>query len=107
MIPATGNLDWAPIRIDAVGTVVTGSTPPTRDRSNYGSDYLFVSPADLGRSKYVRTTSKMLSKLGFARSRGVPAGSTLFVCIGSTIGKVGLAAKQLATNQQINAIVPD
>lgn len=67
---------------------------------------MFASPADLGRSKYVRTTVKRLSRSGLARSRSIPAGSTLFVCIGSTIGKVGLATEELATNQQINSIIP-
>ncbi|MCT1864853.1 restriction endonuclease subunit S [Dietzia cinnamea] len=98
---------WPHARLDAVGSVVTGGTPPTSDRSNYGRQHLFVSPADLGRTKYVRTSAKMLSTKGFAGSRRVPAGSTLFVCIGSTIGKVGLAGEDLATNQQINSIIPN
>ena len=98
--------EWSHAQLSSVGTVITGGTPPTSDRSNYGGDHLFASPADLGRSKYVTTTEKMLSNKGFARSRRVPAGSTLFVCIGSTIGKVGIAAQDLATNQQINSIIP-
>ena len=99
--------EWGRAQLSNVGTIVTGSTPPTSDRSNYGRDHMFVSPADLGRSKYVTTTDKMLSKIGFARTRRIPAGSTLFVCIGSTIGKVGLTAEDLATNQQINSIIPN
>lgn len=67
---------------------------------------MFASPADLGRTKYVQSTAKMLSAKGFARSRQIPAGATLFVCIGSTIGKIGLAGENLATNQQINSIIP-
>ena len=98
---------WPRARLDAVGTVVTGGTPPTSDRSNYGHQRLFVSPADLGGAKYVRTSAKMLSDKGFSRCRRIPAGSTLFVCIGSTIGKVGLAGVDLATNQQINSIIPN
>ncbi|MBJ6640199.1 restriction endonuclease subunit S [Streptomyces sp. DHE7-1] len=99
--------EWRHVRLDSVGAIVTGSTPPTRDRSNYGRHRMFAGPGDLGRTKYVTETSKMLSACGFARARSVPAGSTLFVCIGSTIGKVGLAAAELATNQQINAIIPN
>jgi type I restriction enzyme, S subunit len=104
LIPAPS--EWRRVRLDAVGTIVTGSTPPTHDRSYYGPDRMFASPADLGRSKYVTATTKKLSLRGFARSRRVPAGSTLFVCIGSTIGKVGLAIADMTTNQQINAIIP-
>lgn len=98
--------NWNAVPLGTVGTIVTGSTPTTNDRSNYGREYLFASPADLGSSKYVTKTEKMLSRKGFSRSRIVPAGSTLFVCIGSTIGKVGIAAMDLATNQQINSVVP-
>lgn len=97
---------WSHAPIGSVGTVITGSTPPTSDRSNYGTEYMFVSPADLGRSKYINSAGKMLSRRGFVKSRRVPAASTLFVCIGSTIGKVGLAAADLATNQQINSVIP-
>ena len=100
------NGEWSRAQLGSVGTIITGSTPPTSDRSNYGGDYLFASPADLGRSKYMTTTEKMLSNKGFARSRRIPAGSTLFVCIGSTIGKVGIAAQDLTTNQQINSVIP-
>tara|TARA_B110000503_G_scaffold41606_1_gene68389 strand:- start:4852 stop:5838 length:987 start_codon:yes stop_codon:yes gene_type:complete len=48
----------------------------------------------------------MLSLKGFEFSRRIPSGSVLFVCIGSTIGKVGIAATELTTNQQINAVTP-
>lgn len=96
---------WPRVRLGCVGTVVTGSTPPTSDRLNYGHDYLFVSPGDMGRSKYVSRTAKMLSPKGYEWARPVPAEATLFVCIGSTIGKVGIASKSLVTNQQINAII--
>ncbi|GGD30243.1 hypothetical protein GCM10010915_08170 [Microbacterium faecale] len=103
----TTDAPWRSARLDAIGTVITGSTPPTGVRSNYGRQHLFVSPADLGRSKYVRSTAKMLSAKGFGRSRRVPAGATLFVCIGSTIGKIGMADRELTTNQQINSVIPN
>lgn len=98
--------DWTQVSLNFVGSVVTGSTPPTSDRSNYGQEFLFVSPADLGTAKYIVKSGKMLSHKGFALSRRIPAGSILFVCIGSTIGKVGIASTDLATNQQINSIIP-
>jgi len=100
-------MKWPSVRLDAVGNIVTGSTPPTADRSYYGHEVMFVSPADLGATKYIRRSAKMLSAKGFSRCRRIPSGSTLFVCIGSTIGKIGLAGEDLATNQQINSIVPN
>lgn len=92
--------------IGELGDVATGSTPPTVNREYYDGEFLFVSPADIGTQKYITRTEKTLSSKGFARSKVYPAGSILFVCIGSTIGKVGVASVSLTSNQQINAITP-
>ena len=47
----------------------------------------------------------MLSAQGFSKTRTLPKGSVLVTCIGSTIGKAGMATKEMSTNQQINSIV--
>jgi type I restriction enzyme S subunit len=60
--------DWEVVEIGAMATILTGNTPPTLDRSNYGNDFMFVSPSDMGTSKYLRKTEKMLSKKGFSIS---------------------------------------
>lgn len=99
-------VDWCVEKLKDLSQVQTGSTPPTHDKSNYGNDYLFVSPADLGESTYIFNTEKKLSKKGFLLSRRFPKNSTLFTCIGSTIGKTGIAGVDLASNQQINAFFP-
>ena len=74
---------------------------------NYGNDFLFTSPEDLGEHKWIYNTEKKLSFKGFNLSRKIPANSILFTCIGSTIGKIGLAPIELTSNQQINAVFPD
>ncbi len=45
-------------------------------------------------------------KLRLSISRRFPRNSILFVCIGSTIGKCGIAPVELTSNQQINALFP-
>lgn len=97
--------DWKIVKISDTAKVFTGNTPPTNDISNYGSDILFVSPADLGDEKYITKTNKKISAKGFSISRKFPKGSVLFTCIGSSIGKMGIASEELTSNQQINAIV--
>lgn len=96
---------WPVKRLDTVATIITGNTPPTSKQSNYGGKHLFVGPGDIGSRRVILTAGKTLSDRGFAISRHIPAGATLFVCIGSTIGKIGIAGQDLATNQQINALV--
>jgi len=98
--------EWEVKRLGEIATIATGNTPPTRDAANYGDDFLFVSPVDLGEAKHVTSTEKKLSKKGFAISRRFPKDTILFVCIGSTIGKCGVAPIELTSNQQINAIFP-
>ena len=88
------------------GKVVTGNTPPTKDIENYeNGTYLWASPADLGIIKSITETKTMLSAKGFSKTRTLPKGSVLVTCIGSTIGKTGMATKEMSTNQQINSIV--
>ncbi|HZK12370.1 MAG TPA: restriction endonuclease subunit S [Atribacterota bacterium] len=99
--------DWDVKNLGEIADVVTGNTPPTNDQSNYGEDYFFVSPADLGKSKYIFQAQKKLSNKGFRISRKLPPNSILFTCIGSTIGKAGIAPFELTSNQQINSILPN
>lgn len=97
--------EWEVKSLDLIGEIVTGSTPKTSEKDNYGDEYLWVSPGDLGIKKYVTDTVKMLSNNGFSKTRKLPKGAILVTCIGSTIGKMGIASSELSTNQQINSII--
>jgi hypothetical protein len=61
--------DWDFKSLGAIACIATGNTPPTNDATNYGDDFLFVSPVDLGYAKYILQTDKMLSKKGFATNQ--------------------------------------
>ena len=98
--------EWEMCILGDYGKVVTGNTPPTKDIENYeNGTYLWASPADLGTIKLISETKTMLSAKGFSKTRALPKGSVLVTCIGSTIGKTGMATKEMSTNQQINSIV--
>lgn len=98
--------DWSILALDRVGSIGTGTTPPTAMADCFGGTVPFATPGDLGHQKLVEVTARTLTEKGLTYSRRVPAGSSLFVCIGATVGKVGLAAKDMAANQQINFVVP-
>lgn len=98
---------WAKASIGEIGTVVTGTTPATSSKRFYGGDIPFVAPGDLGSGLWVRTAEKTLTEEGFRAAKRLPKGAVLFTCIGATIGKAGVAARDLATNQQINAVICD
>ena len=98
--------EWEKCTLGDYGNVVTGNTPPTKDIENYDNGtYLWASPADLSNIKLISETKTKLSSKGFLKTRALPKGSVLVTCIGSTIGKTGMATKEMSTNQQINSIV--
>ena len=98
--------EWEKCSIQDYGEVVTGNTPPTSHAEYYeNGSYLWASPADLGNNKNITETKTKLSLSGFKKTRSIPKGSVLVTCIGSTIGKMGMAAETMSSNQQINSIV--
>ncbi len=100
--------EWKECCIRDFGTVITGNTPPTKNEEYYSNGIkLWASPADLGKDKYVIDTNTKLSQSGFERTRILPTGSVLVTCIGSTIGKMGMAKYEMSINQQINSVVVD
>ena len=100
------NGEWKKKIVSDFGEVITGGTPSTAKTKYYGGKFLFVSPADISDLRFIETTRTGLTDLGFVQTRQIEANSVLFVCIGSTIGKIAQNLERCATNQQINSIVP-
>lgn len=97
--------EWEMKSIGQLGEVVTGSTPSTARAEYYGGDRHFVSPADISDDRFIGKTKTTLTAQGFSQTRPIKANSILFVCIGSTIGKIAQNRQECATNQQINSVV--
>jgi len=98
---------WPELEIREIGETVTGSTPPTKDAENYGDALPFIKPTDLNVGYHVEEARGRLSLKGARVARVLPRRTVLVTCIGATIGKTGLARVPCATNQQINAIIPN
>lgn len=96
---------WSFKRVQDMGRVITGSTPPMSDTENYGGDFCWATAQDF-KSKYIKNTVVKLSNKGKGVARVLPASSVLVTCIAS-IGLNAIAQTEMATNQQINAIVPN
>ncbi len=96
--------EWEEKKLSHVGDIITGSTPETKFPEYYNGNNLFVSPVDIKENRFVKETNTTLTDLGISKGRLVKKRSVLFVCIGSTIGKVGQAGMDCITNQQINSL---
>ena len=97
--------NWKIQRIKQIGEIVTGTTPSTDEKKNFGRAYPFVTPEDMGDIKNIESANRGLSHRGIERARKLPKNAVMYACIGATIGKIALAGTTLATNQQINSIV--
>ena len=96
---------WNLREIGEAFQTVTGNTPPKSAKHYYGNDVPLVKPPELTDGD-VGTASDGLSDSGAQVARVAPEGSVLVSCIGN-LGKIGLATRPVAFNQQINAIYPD
>ncbi|WP_293351503.1 MULTISPECIES: restriction endonuclease subunit S [unclassified Microcoleus] len=96
---------WPTRSFKEVAEVITGTTPLTSHPEYYGGSIPFIGPAELGGVELITQSPKSLSDDGVKQARLLPAEAVLVCCIGATIGKVGFSGTELATNQQINALV--
>lgn len=100
--------EWDVIEIKELGEVVTGKTPSTLKKEYWTGQIPFITPGDIDDSKYVKRTERKISKEAAEKmSKTLPADTVLIVCIGSTIGKIGLTINDSISNQQINSVVID
>lgn len=97
---------WKVKEIRDFGEVVTGKTPSTRVKENYGHHMQFIKTPDMHGNIYVIKTSQYLSELGTQsqKSKTLPENTLCVSCIG-TAGIVSITSQPSQTNQQINSIV--
>ncbi len=96
---------WERKRLGELCEVVTGNTPSRNISNNYGAYIPWIKPEDLDKEMYISDSKEYLSELGVTQSRVLPAGTVLVSCIGN-LGKTAIAGCKLATNQQINSLIP-
>ena len=99
---------WEVKRIKDFGEVQTGKTPPTDEPevfSDKENGFMFVTPGDLDVTKYIEETERYVSEKGIRYSYVLPKGTVCEVCIGSTIGKIGITTATCCSNQQITSVI--
>lgn len=99
--------EWSVCNVSDVGEVRTGRTPPGSDQSAWGTSLPFITPGDIQADQRVTEAERYISERGAKYVQVLPGGSVVVVCIGSTIGKVGITTVDSCTNQQINAVIPN
>ena len=100
---------WKAVKVGELGRIVTGKTPKTAIKENYGGNIPFLTPSDDMNVKYVTSTAKTLSNKGLCEVKNnlLPGNAVCVSCIGSDLGKAVITARPTVTNQQINSIIVD
>ena len=99
---------WEVKRVKDFGEVITGKTPPTNEPGVFSDKergYMFITPGDLDYAKYIEKTERYVSDKGIKYSYVIPKNVVCEVCIGSTIGKIGITTKECCTNQQLTSVI--
>lgn len=100
--------DWIERAIGDIAEVVGGSTPSTKDASNFDGDIPWLTPKDLSgfHPRYVKRGRRNLSKKGLesCSTRLLPTNS-IFLSSRAPIGYVAIAANPIATNQGFRSLI--
>jgi len=100
--------EWSKKRINQLGRVVTGKTPPKDEPHYFDGEELFISPKDLDWDQlYVNETGTRVSVKALEKFRNqvIPKNSVLFTSLSFGFGKMGISSRPSLTNQQINSVV--
>ncbi|RTL92695.1 restriction endonuclease subunit S [Ancylobacter aquaticus] len=109
--PTINEKDLPKKKLRDLGKIVTGNTPPRSDASNFGNAIEWIKSDNINTDEHFLTrATEGLSEEGKNRGRIVPKGSILVTCIAgspASIGRAAIADRDVAFNQQINAIIPN
>jgi type I restriction enzyme S subunit len=108
--PATNPKGWPLKPLVRLGRITTGNTPSRAVPTYFGGDIEWIKSDNINTpSHFLTRATECLSMQGRAVGRTAPLGSTLMTCIAGSpacIGNVALADREVAFNQQINAVTP-
>ncbi len=108
--PVTNPKGWDSLKLGEIGEIITGNTPSRKQPEFYGKYIEWIKSDNINNPSFILTKAEEgLSESGKEVARIAPKGSILVTCIAgspSCIGNAGIADREVAFNQQINAFVP-
>ena len=91
---------------DYVKTIITGTTPSTKEDKYWGNDINFITIPDMQNNIFIiNTERKLANSVKTKFSSRIISKNTLIVSCIATVGLVSIVLKTSLTNQQINSII--
>ncbi len=101
---------WKWVQLANIGSIVGGGTPKTSNPEYWNGDVNWLTPADLGKNKwlFIASGAKSITKKGLAESSAklMPAGSVIYSSR-APIGHIAIACAPVCTNQGCKSFVPN
>ncbi len=100
---------WSEDRISRLLKVLSGGTPKSSKAAYWGDreDIPFFTPKDAPQGFYVSDAEKYITESGLVSCNSrLYKKNTIFITARGTVGKLGLAARDMAMNQSCYALVP-
>ena len=108
--PVSNAKAWQMRPLKETCALMTGNTPSRAVKEYYGSYIEWIKSDNIANSSlYLTAAAESLSEKGAEVGRVVHPGTILMTCIAgslNTIGNVAIVDRDVAFNQQINAIIP-
>ncbi|MEY8240439.1 MAG: restriction endonuclease subunit S [Cycloclasticus sp.] len=108
--PVTNPKGWDVKPLKKMALITTGNTPSRKVEAFYGTHMEWIKSDNINTPSYFLTpATEYLSEEGTEVGRVVGSGSTLITCIAGSfdcIGNAAYANREVAFNQQINALTP-
>ncbi|MDQ0050477.1 type I restriction enzyme S subunit [Paenibacillus polymyxa] len=108
--PVTNEKGWDERPFSDTCDIITGNTPPRANVAYYGNFIEWIKSDNINKHNTILSeAAEYLSEEGAKVGRVVSSGSILMVCIAgglNSIGNIAIVDRDIAFNQQINALVP-
>ena len=97
---------WQRRRLENVADVCGGGTPSTAVLEYWGGDINWITPTEVGRTKYIDNSKRKLTRQGLSNSSAtlLPIG-TLLMTTRASIGELAILKVEAATNQGFQSLV--
>ena len=98
---------WEQRKLGELADIVGGGTPSTEIDEYWNGDIDWYSPVEIGNQIFVKGSQKRITEAGLQKSSAkiLPVGTVLFTSRAG-IGNTAILAKEGATNQGFQSIVP-
>ena len=101
---------WVWVRLGDIGKITSGGTPTSNEKSYYGGDIIWITPADMSKqqsSPWFSNSSKKITNLGLQKSSAqLIEGNSVIYSSRAPIGYVNIIKDKFATSQGCKSVTP-